>query len=183
MAPTGWFLSLACNGGGWAPVPLDLHVERKAIQGIAGDAAARHWRALALGGCVEAEALAIVRDTATIDAGVPGVKAAVAGLMDLADLPADRWFRDAWRRTESGGPIWIDLPAARLIQLRRAEQAAERHNKAAVEEDDRVSLAGRLTNGPAFVEFDRRRIRDRLVAAATVEQVRAVWPEGLPWLT
>ena len=182
----GGYVSIVCpsmnairymgSGGRWPGATrgwLDQQIERSLTAGMAEAAVRRHVHAMQFGGCTTAEALAIIRDRDCAHRGT-GIE-----LWPAQDVSADRWFRDAWRRAESGGPIWIDLPTARLIQLRKTEQAVGRHNKAAVEEDDRVSLAGRLTNGPAFVEFDRRRIRDRLLAASTLEQVRAVWPEGL----
>jgi hypothetical protein len=110
------------TGGRWAGYPrgfVDIQIERQIAAGIHADAAARFARALAFGGCTEAEALAIVRDRDCAHKGT-GIE-----LWDVDDVPSDRTYRDAWRRSHNGGPIIIDEKAARAIDEIRAWRAYE----------------------------------------------------------
>lgn len=183
--PTKEFMRAACNGGDTtvAVLPIDEWVRRKTSQGHNEDAAYRHARAWLAGGCTTAEAWAIVRDIEPRriwnDRTRIEVVTLAPELIDIATLPADRYFRDAWRRPEIGGPIYFDLPTCRLIQLRNAESAVKDWNKQAQSDDERAVLSGRLTNGPAFIEFDRRGFQSVLLKAETPETIRAVWPEGM----
>jgi hypothetical protein len=128
---------------------------------------------MAFGGCTTAEALAIIRDRDCSHRGT-GIE-----IWDVLDLPKDRWFRDAWRRLPAGGPISIDMVAARQIQAQRMAMAVEVWNRYARRGDEEASLL-RPTNGPATIELDRPKLRRMLLAARTPEQIKAVWPEELP---
>jgi hypothetical protein len=37
-------------------------------------------------------------------------------IVDVSEIPSDRTYREAWRRSPNGGPIWIDQDAARAIR-------------------------------------------------------------------
>lgn len=126
------------------------------------------------GGLTTNEALGLIRDRDCAHRGT-GIE-----LWNVADVPSDRWFRDAWRRSHDGGPIWVDLDIARDIQRKRIKSAIEQWNKRAAEDEEAAFFAGRLTNGPAIIEFDRHRIRDSLWGAATPEAINRVWPDDLP---
>lgn len=181
------FMRAACNGGDQsiAVLPVDEWVARKTAQGHSEDAAYRHALAWWHGGCTTAEMWAIRRDIEprriwNAETRIEIVTLAPE-LVDITEaLPADRWFRDAWRRAEDGGPIWIDLDTARDIQRRRIKAAIDAWNKQAAEDEERAFFANRQTNGPAIIEFDRQRIRDALWRALTPAAIRAVWPEDLP---
>lgn len=98
-------IAAMCAGGFWHGATrgfIDTQIERKIGRGMNPDAAARLCRALAFGGCVDHEALAIIRDA---DAARFGT---AHELVDLDDIPQDRTYRDAWRRSHNGGPIYLD---------------------------------------------------------------------------
>ena len=101
-------------------------------------------------------------------------------LWDAAEVPADRWFRDAWRRGPKGGPIWIDLDAARDIQGHKLREAIHRFNAEALRDEELALLAGRPTNGPAVIDLDLRRFGRRVAAAGSADEIKAVWPAELP---
>ena len=71
------------------------------------------------GGCTTAEAYGIIRDRDCSHLGTG------CELWDASDLPTDRRYRNAWRRSHNGGPIYIDDRAAMLIDERWAWQAYE----------------------------------------------------------
>lgn len=103
-------------GGRWADRErgyLDTQIERQIAAGHDERAVVRFCRAMMFGGCTDAEALEIIRDR---DCGHLGT---AFELVDFADIPQDRWFRNAWRRSHNGGPIYIDMKKARAIQYRR----------------------------------------------------------------
>jgi hypothetical protein len=111
------------SGGLWAHMPrgfIDAQIERKIARGMLPDAARRLCLALAFGGASTAEAYGILRDATCGHRGV------AHELWDTADLPADRRYRDAWRRSSNGGPIWLDERKAMAIDEARAWRAYER---------------------------------------------------------
>jgi hypothetical protein len=111
------------SGGRWADMPhgfVEVQIERQIAAGIHADAAARFARALTFGGCSEAEALAIIRDRDCAHKGT-GIE-----LWAVDDVPTDRTYRGAWRRSHNGGPIVIDERKAMEIDERRAWLAYER---------------------------------------------------------
>ena len=151
-------------GGLWATYPrgyVDSQIERQIEVGHRPDAARAFARALAFGGCTEAEAMAIIRDRDCTHLGTG------CELWDAEDLPSDRWFRDAWRRSHNGGPIEINLPRARRIQWDRIKQAVGRRN------DERIRL-GRKPIIPLWGEIGNaiRHARDE-------HELRRVWPANL----
>lgn len=95
-------------------------------------------------------------------------------LWDAADVPGDRWFRDAWRRAAEGGPIRIDLQAARGVQEAAIARAVDDWNT--IERRD-PSRWGH--NGPAFIELDWRWLRRATAAARSPEELMMVWPADL----
>lgn len=154
--PADECLSAMSCGGYWDDRPrgfLDEQIERQTEAGIHRRAAVQFARAMQFGGCTQAEALTIIRDRDCAHRGT------AHELWRLADVPQDRWFRDAWRRSHNGGPIGIDMAAARKIQLANAVRAAQ-----AVKAD--LQLA---------------RWRDRMRKAETPEELRQIWPRGLAW--
>jgi hypothetical protein len=44
-------------------------------------------------------------------------------IVDIDDIPTDRTYRNAWRRSSNGGPIWIDEDLAQRIDEERAWRA------------------------------------------------------------
>lgn len=104
-------------------------------------------------------------------------------VIDVSELPPSRWFRDAWRRSEDGGPIWIDLDAAREIHAARLVALREAELARLQGERDKALLTGRLHNMvPALLDawrtldfaslaraFSAAETPDDLVAAIDVE--------------
>lgn len=157
--PTPWAMRWLACGGFWGSKPrgwYDHQIESQIARGVKPDAARRYVKAMISGGCSMAEAHAIIRDR---DCGHLG---SAHELWDSEDLP-DRWFRDAWVRGHNGGPIDIDLEKARPLQWNRIWSAS--------------LLEKPKWNG---VAFDPASYRSRIREARSCEELRAVWPEGVP---
>ena len=122
-APSDTALAYMCNGGGrWDGFPrgfLERQIAEQSKYGVGERAAVRFVRAMQFGGCTSAEAYAIIRDRFCAHLGT------ACELWDIGDVPTDRTYRDAWRRSHNGGPILIDEHQAMLIDERRAWQAYE----------------------------------------------------------
>jgi hypothetical protein len=88
-------------------------------------------------------------------------------LWDVADVPLDRWFRNAWRRSHNGGPIYVDIGKARRLQLDKIKSAAAQRNRKRIE-------LGRKPLVPPWGEIGNaiRHARDE-------GELRRVWPSGL----
>jgi hypothetical protein len=85
------------------------HAAREAL-------ALQRVRALNRGGLTEQDAVALVRDC-----DAPAFSTA-REIVDVSEIPSDRTYRDAWRRSPNGGPIVIDQNAARAIRDERLVQ-------------------------------------------------------------
>lgn len=72
--------------------------------------ATRRIEALNEGGLSEREALELIADC-----DAPAFSTA-REIVDVAEIPTDRTYRAAWRRSANGGPIVIDQDAARAIR-------------------------------------------------------------------
>jgi hypothetical protein len=110
------------RGGLWADFPpgfVDSQIAQQTADGFPYWAVVRYCRAMVTGGKTEAEAFEIIRDR---DCGNRGT---AFEAWDRADLPTDRWFRDAWRRSHNGGPIGVSIRSARKIQADRIKDAAK----------------------------------------------------------
>lgn len=153
--------------GDWGDLPrgeIEYRIEKAIAGGRPPDAAARFIRAMHFGGLTEAEALAVIRDRDCAPYGRD------IELWDLDDIPGDRWFRDAWRRSHNGGPISIDMKLAKPIQFRRIHDAAE------------AIKAGRAKSLDLFdvpLDLDWGRIRDQIHSAQDEFDLRRIWPEVL----
>jgi hypothetical protein len=162
--PAAQIMMAMCGGGLWRNPErgfINRQIESKIAQGKDPDASRRFCRALAFGGCVDSEALGILRDFMCLHLGT------AHEVWDIDDVPADRWFRDAWRRSHNGGPILVDLAKARRIQLEKIKAAVQAHNH------PRLAL-GRRPYLPLWGELGNaiRHARDE-------EELRRVWPSGL----
>ena len=120
-APSLTALRYMTGGGGrWDDYPpgfIDRQIVAQAEYGVGERAAVRFVHAMQFGGCTDAEAYAIMRDRYCAHLGTG------CELWDVTDVPQDRWFRDAWRRSHNGGPIYIHMLTARRIQRRRLLKA------------------------------------------------------------
>jgi hypothetical protein len=113
---------MTLGGGRWdeyAPGFVMRQVWEQVQNGIDERAAYKFMRAMQFGGCTTAEAYAIIRDRDCAHLGT-GIE-----LWDVEDVPTDRTYRDAWKRSHNGGPIRIDEHLAMLIDERRAWKAYE----------------------------------------------------------
>jgi hypothetical protein len=141
-------------GGFWNNHPrgfMDVQIDRQISSGIHRDVARRFARAIQFGGCTTAEALEILRDRDCRDGTAHEV-------WDVSDIPTDRWFRDAWRRSHNGGPISIDLEKARPIQWRRLKDAATERLKDLYQP-----------------EINIEPLRGRILRARDAEELRRIW--------
>ena len=186
IVPSLRCLAAMCNGGGatcdgdpWETPErgfLAKQIERRVrIDGQDPDAARRFVLARAFGGCTTAEALELMRLTERYI-----IIQRAAEVWDEWLGPADRWFRNAWQRSQNGGPIWIDLEQARGMQAAHIRVAYHDHKKRAENDDLDSRLMGRLTNGPGIEELEAAMWGARIAAARSPEELRAVWPEWLP---
>lgn len=152
-------------GGFWDGRPrgfMETQIERQIARGVDPDTARRYAHAVQFGGCTTAEALAIIRDR---DCAMYGT---AIELWDIEDVPSDRWFRDAWRRSHNGGPISVDVKKARPIQWTRARSFVSIENKRRAESFE--------TAQPVEVDWDA--FRQRIREAKDEVDLRAIWPLG-----
>lgn len=159
------FDAMRC-GGYWRDMPAGFvatQIERNIANGVAPDHARRFCRALAFGGLSEAEVYAVVRDRDCLRDGE------AHDLIDPAELP-DTWFRDAWSRGHNGGPVWVDVEKARPIQWRRIVAAVDSEN---------ARRARTLGAGRPY-RLARLAIERAIRNARDDDELRRVWPEGLP---
>lgn len=113
-------------GGRWGRMPrgfVATQIERHIADGRDPDSSRRFVHALAFGGHSTSEAFEIISDWSALHLGRQ-IEA-----FDRSEIPADRWFRDAWSRSHNGGPIGIDLEAARLVHWSRIREAVNDENK------------------------------------------------------
>lgn len=151
------------SGGRWDDMPrgfVDEQIERNIAAGHDKYASVKFVRAMAFGGCTEAEALAIIRDRDCAHLGT-GIE-----LWDVSEVPTDRWFRNAWVRSPNGGPIGINLPRAKSIHFGWINDALKIEN------------ARRARNEIDLdpVELDIGRVKQTIRDAKELEAVRAIWP-------
>ena len=102
---------------------LDRQIAEQAKCGVGEWAAARFVRAMQFGGFSTPEAYGIVRDRFCAHLGTG------CELWDVEDVPIDRRYRDAWRRSHNGGGIWLDERKVMEIDERRAWVAYDRSQK------------------------------------------------------
>lgn len=101
------------------PVPawfLNAQIRAQAQDGVGDDAARRFVCAMQFGGLTEPQAWDVVVARFCAPFG------SACEVWDDADLP-DWRYRDAWRRSTNGGPIWIDEAKALAIDEARAWSA------------------------------------------------------------
>lgn len=100
-------------------------------------------------------------------------------IVDVADIPSDRMFRNAWAK--NGRQVSVDVPKAKLIahDMRRTRRAAE---FAPLDAAIAAQIPG---NNPQAVEAQRQAIRDKYAvmqtaidAATSVDGIKAALGEG-----
>ncbi len=162
--PTNDVISWMGCGGYWNDRPrgfLEAQIERQIAAGHEPDASRRFAHAVQFGGCTTAEALEIIRDRDCAHLGT------AIELWDLSEVPNDRWFRNAWRRSHNGGPISVNLKLAKPIQFGRIRDAIELENK-------RRNSDINLFDVP--VEVDLMAMREKIRDARDEIELRSIWP-------
>lgn len=163
--PSGWAIAMMGCGGFWKTRGfVDIQIERQISRGIVPDVARRYAHAMQFGGCTTAEALEIIRDRDCAPYGT------AFDLWDVEDIPTDKWFRDAWRRSHNGGPISISLKLARHVQFGHIRAAVDRESK---------RRANDLELFDVPVDVDLPAIREKIMAARDEVELRRVWPRNL----
>lgn len=103
-------------------------------------------------------------------------------IVEAADIPPDRSFRNAWRH--DAGVISVDMPKAREVHkahIRKARQAALTALDVAYQRADETGDAA----GKAQIAKRKQALRDLtahpgIAKAATPQDLQAVWHEDLP---
>lgn len=162
--PSDWAISVMGCGGLWDHLPpgvMDRQIASMVNRGVSEDAAHRYAKAVMFGGCTTAEALEIIRDRDCAHLGT------AIELWDVGEVPADRWFRDAWSRSHNGGPISVNLAKAKPIQFRHIRGAQLAENK-------RRQSDLELCLSP--IELDLALMRQKIMEARDENELRAIWP-------
>lgn len=165
VCPAPECLRALTGGGGYvAPRDRDLEVARFARAGVGEDVAARWIDGLVWGGKTTAEAYGLLRDK-DVPAGARDV-----AVRDISFMPRDRWFRDAWRL---GREIVVDLEAARPIQFRRIVDA---RRGALARAEGEVFGHNSQALYDEIAEMNVGAWREKVIAARSVAELRAMWP-------
>lgn len=166
--PSPRIIRQLCLGGVWRSMSngeLDAKIEAQIAGGWLPDVSRRFIHGLAFGGLTTAEAYGVIRDR---DCGPHG---SLHEIVESEDLPPDRWFRNAWKRSPNGGPIYIGLKKAREIQFSHIREAFEQTNNRAASQLDSFDAQP--------IEIDWIRLRDDIYRSDDDEELRNIWPEGL----
>ena len=149
-----------CEGAPSSFIEEQVFLQMKA--GIKKDHAIAFAKAITFGGVPEREVYELVKDRDCARFGT------LHELQDTDELPFDRWFRDAWRRSANGGPIGIDLEKAKDIHWEKIFVSVEAEN--------RMRMMSRKKRDLFELNDDLRSMIDK---ADDVSDLRKIWPEGL----
>lgn len=161
--PTPEIFDVMSSGGYWSDRPrgyLWRQIELQIQGGVDPDAAKRFAYAVQFGGLTTAEVYEVIRDRDCARHGKDHE------LINPIELP-DRWFRDAWTRGHNGGPVWVNLERARVIQRAKIDTAVGRENSR------RRGLRKQL------YKLDELAIGAGIRNARDDEELRRVWPTQL----
>lgn len=135
---------------------------------------------LLAGGATEAEALAVIQAKS-----VPS-DAVDVEIVELATIPTDRWFRNAWTRPIGGGSIEVDMPKAREIQAQKIQAARRKAIGRLQSEEDKARLVGKSAGAnqhaadrAALETMNLTAIAASIAGAANPTALKAIWPSGL----
>ncbi len=108
--------------------------------------------------------------------------AADVAVVDVAAVPEDRTFRNAWER--GGATVRVSMPKARAIHMGRIRAARAPELTRLDVESLRAIEAGDQA-GMTAIASQKQRLRDLpqtfdLTAAKTPEELKASWPADLP---
>jgi len=121
--PSEWAILALMQGGAWVDQPWWFWIvqfNRMLARGVKPRAAYRYARTMMTGGATRREAIEIIaaRDCAHLGTAIE--------IVDVDEIPTDRTYRNAWRRSQNGGPIYIDDDHAMIIDEQRAWSDYER---------------------------------------------------------
>lgn len=140
----------------------DEQIKRNVAEGRSLEVAERWVDAKVRGGKTTAEVYALVRDR---DAALYGHS---HELVDPAEFP-DPWFFGAWVRGSNSGAVVIDFDRAARVHFRAIAQAVKCERDRRFAELDVDELA-----------FDRDAFAMACHRAASLDELKRVWPEGVP---
>jgi hypothetical protein len=166
--PTNEIMSILTLGGAEdcysGRVDWDAQIANHVRDGIREVVAVRWIKHFRSGGLTDAEAYELIRDRDT--------KPEWSGkeLWKPSEAPIDRWFRNAWKRSHNGGPIYIAIDRAKPIQFKHIVSAIEREKKRRSNEMDYFDIP---------VEVDLLAIREKIRRASDEIELRHIWPDGL----
>lgn len=112
ICPSRNAIAYMMHGGRWPHATeswLQEQIARHIAEGYAPDVSERFVMAMQRGGLSYDEALRLIGERDARRCGV------AVELWQVSDLPTDYRYRDAWRRSLNGGPIWIDEDRATEI--------------------------------------------------------------------
>jgi hypothetical protein len=118
---------MACGGGRWdevipcePPGFLERQIAAQAADGVGERNARRFVMAMHRGGLSVGEAYEAIRDRFCAHLGTG------CEIWATEDVPTDRTYRDAWRRSHNGGPIRLEPTKVMEIDAARMWAAYER---------------------------------------------------------
>lgn len=169
MTPSKQLFEILEKGGWWDDSPIGVpkfiekQVQRAIKNGVDEKIARKFAEGVAYGGVKGEDAWQLIIDRFCKHLGSNFIK------MSFSDLP-DRWFRDAWRQN-SNGAITIDLEKAKVIQKEKIVESYVIHQ---------FKTTMNPFNKEKALDINSSEIEIALEKAATVDEVRSVWPKGLP---
>lgn len=86
-----------------------VQFNRMIFRGVKAKPAYRYARVMMTGGVSRREAIEIIAER---DCGHLGT---AIEIVDVDEIPTDRTYRDAWRRSSNGGPIYVDEDKVQAI--------------------------------------------------------------------
>lgn len=105
-------------------------------------------------------------------------------VIEDAEVPLDREFRNAW--THTAGQFGIDMAKARAIQAERVAEALERANTTLAARGREATLKGRTAEASSLNakraqidNLDLSAVADAINAAVNVDELRAAFPGAL----
>lgn len=167
--PTPEIMSIFTNGGApdgyFGRIDWDAQIASMVDRGVSERTATKWVRSVLSGGLTDAEAYELIRDRDT-QPDWNGKE-----LWERADIPTDRWFRDAWKRSPNGGPIYVSIERAKPIQFKRIRSAIEDENRRRKNELELFDVP---------FECDLPAMRERIRSVDDERALRAIWPVALP---
>lgn len=160
LHPTEYAYARTKGGGLNLPYPRQMCIDNMVKNGKRPGFAKRWVDTAISGGMTDAEFY-----EAIIEKDMPKNYSAP----ELVSCLPDRWFRNAWKRSHNGGPIYIDLARAKTVQAQRIDRFLEGKmlNKA-------ESLLAELDDSWA----DIVPLIQQIKRARSLEELRTIWPKG-----